>query len=310
MSTEALLFLATVPAEHIAAKLAVPIGIVVFCGSVYLLLWSNYGAKKGALIYGTALGAFCAMLGIFWWFGAPGTPVATGLQNFPGQAPNAFMAQWYPFEPQSERAEFFSATQGVGLTDDVADVTELGTIAEHLGLADLTQEQREDNPRYAFTVGDVTQASDLMVDLFMRTQDGLGGERRAAYIEAAEAGLAAEVSNPDDYRRAEPFLTGRIRDDEMRLGRVDGIPVAAIQAEAVANFVSADFDRVEIVVDSRPVFAFKQESNLWFPSAVWTGISLLIFLLSLFGLDRLEQREKRAMVEVQEPERLAVPIRQ
>jgi len=310
MSTEALLFLATVPAEHIAAKLAVPIGIVVFCGSVYMLLWSNYGAKKAALIYGTALGGFCAMLGVFWWFGAPGTPVATGLQNFPGQAPNAYMAQWYPFEPQSERAEFFSATQGVGLTDDISDVGELRTLAEHLGLADLTQEQREDNPKYAFTVGDVTQAADRMIAVFMRADDGLGGERRAAYIEAAEAGLAAEVSNPGDYRRAEPFLTGEVRDEQHLLGRIDGILVAGVQAQAVAHFVSEDLDRVEVVVDSRPVFAFKQESNLWFPSAVWTGISLLIFLLSLFGLDRLEQREKKALEEIQEPERLAVPIRQ
>jgi hypothetical protein len=310
MSTEPLLFLASVPPEHIAAKLAVPIAIVIFCGSVYLLLWSNYGAKKAALIYGTALGGFCAMLGVFWWFGAPGTPVATGLQNFPGQAPNAFMAQWYPFEPGSERADFFSATQGVGLTDDVSDVTELRTIAEHLGLADQTQEQREDNPKYASTVGDVTQASDRMLELFLRNQDGLGGERRAAYIEAAEAGLAAEVANPDDYRRADPFLTAEVRDEDMRLGRIDGILVTAVQAQAIANFVSEDFDRVEVIVDSRPVFAFKQESNVWFPSAVWTGISLLIFLLSLFGLDRMEQREKKALAEIQEPERLAVPIRQ
>jgi hypothetical protein len=310
MSTEPLLFLATVPAEHIAAKLAVPIGIVVFCGSVYLLLWSNYGAKKGALIYGTALGAFCAMLGIFWWFGAPGTPVATGLQNFPGQAPDAYLAHWYPFEPQSERAQFFSATDGIALDDDLDGVGELRPVAEHLGLEDLTLEERQDNPKYAFTVGDVTQAGDLMLDLFMRTENGLGGERRAAYIEAAEAGLADQVSDPDDYRRADPFFTGVIRDDEVRLGRVDGIPVSGIQAQAVATYVNDDGDRVEVVVDERPVFAFKQESNAWFPSAVWTGISLLIFLLSLFGLDRLEQREKKALAEVQEPERLAVPIRQ
>ena len=65
-----------------------------------------------------------------------------------------------------------------------------------------------------------------------------------------------------------------------------------------------------MVVDTQPMFAFQQPSTLWFPSAVWTVIALVLFLLSLFGLDRVERREKRALEEVDEPERLAVPIRQ
>ena len=49
----------------------------------------------------------------------------------------------------------------------------------------------------------------------------------------------------------------------------------------------------------------------WFPSALWTIISLLGFAISLVWLDRIEQREKRlARVVVEQPEDLAVPIAQ
>jgi hypothetical protein len=46
----------------------------VLSGSVYVLLWSNYGAKKAGAIYGTAFFGFAFLLGVFWWFGGPGIP--------------------------------------------------------------------------------------------------------------------------------------------------------------------------------------------------------------------------------------------
>ena len=109
------LFLAVeeaVPATHPAARLAVPLGFLFFSGSVYLLLWSNYGAKKAGAIYGTAFFGFCTLLGIFWWLGAPGTPQNVGLQNLPGQAPNHYAARWFAFEPESDRSEFFGVADG------------------------------------------------------------------------------------------------------------------------------------------------------------------------------------------------------
>ena len=87
--------------DHIAADLAVPIAILIFGGAMFALLWSNYGAKKGGLILGIAMAGFCGFIGVFWWFGAPGTPVATGLQNFPGQAADEYAPKWYPFEAGS-----------------------------------------------------------------------------------------------------------------------------------------------------------------------------------------------------------------
>ena len=89
--------------------------------------------------------------------------------------------------------------------------------------------------------------------------------------------------------------------------------MAGATIQVFANFeapADSDLEDVQVLVDERPTFAFQQGSNLWFPSAVWTFLSLLFFLLSLWGLDRMEQREKKALEEIDEPERLAVPIRQ
>ena len=297
-----------VPAEHIAAKLAVPLGIVIFCGSVYALLWSNYGAKKGALVYSTAFFGFCMMLGVFWWFGAPGTPIATGLQNFPGQAPDAYQAKWYPFAPGSERADYFESSNDLGNFE---------TVQAELGLEGRAEDELEDTPAYGALAGSATQAGQLMVDLFMRVEDGdvnLGGERRAEYIETAQAGLEEQVGEAaGDYQRADPFFTGMIEDEQVLVTVEDGIRLAGANVQAYANFVpgeGVDGEPVQVLVDQQPMFAFQQGSNLWLPSAVWTLVSLALFVLSLFGLDRIEQREKRALEEIDEPERLAVPIRQ
>ncbi len=297
-----------IPGDHIAAKLAVPIGIVIFCGSVFALLWSNYGAKKGALIYSTAFFGFCMMLGVFWWFGAPGTPTFGGVQNFPGQAADTYASHWYPFEPGSARAEYFSSTQ---------DLDNFETPAEELGLQGASEDELEANPAYGALAGSATQASALMMDLLLRVEDGqpqLGGERRAAYIEAAQTGLEDQAGDAaGDYLRADPFFTAALENDEVRVNVEDGIQLAGANVQVVATFQPAEGvegDPVEVIVDTQPMFAFQQPSTLWFPSMVWTLIALVLFVLSLFGLDRIEQREKKALEEISEPERLAVPIRQ
>ena len=85
-----LLFLAVeeaIPADHPAALLAVPLGLLFLSGSIFALLWSNYGAKKGGAIYLTAFFGFSFLIGVFWSLGGPGIPPALGL---PGSgAPSA-----------------------------------------------------------------------------------------------------------------------------------------------------------------------------------------------------------------------------
>ena len=92
-----------------------------------------------------------------------------------------------------------------------------------------------------------------------------------------------------------------------------GLRLATARFQTFANFIDAsDAPLPPVAVGpATDWFAFYDPGANWFPSALWTIISFVGFLLSLAWLDRLEQREKRlAQVVVEEPQDLAVPIAQ
>lgn len=290
-----------IPAEHIAAKLAVPLGLLIFSGSVYLLLWSNYGARRAAAIYGTAFFAFSTMMGIFWWFSAPGGLVAGGPRHFPGQEAGRYAGDWYPFEQGSDRAEFFPAVNDASRfrppEEFVASKGDVGSIL--IGGDEYVR----------FLEGLSESAVEGMVELYLPTDEEgtslrIGANRRREYLEAAGSPREGET-------RAQPFFTatpGPVRVMESS----DGTLLAASEVTVEANFADEETGQAArtVEVDTQTLFAFRDPGALWFPSAVWTGVSLLLFLASLFALDRIEQREKREQAEVEEPEDLAVPIAQ
>lgn len=133
-----LIILATeggIPASSPWAKLAVPIGIVLFVGPVYMLLRSNLGTRLGYLVMATSLWGSTFLFALFWTFGAPGTPAFTGPQNLPGQELNEYLAKWIPLAEDAQAVtkddspyaviggypNGFDATQPDDLTDELLD---------------------------------------------------------------------------------------------------------------------------------------------------------------------------------------------
>lgn len=94
-----------IPPDDLRTQLAVPLGILVFIGSIYLLLRANLGTRRGYLVLGTSLFGFLTIHALFWTFGAPGTPPATGPQSLPGQELNAYEPTWVAFAGDSLIAE-------------------------------------------------------------------------------------------------------------------------------------------------------------------------------------------------------------
>jgi hypothetical protein len=90
-----------IPTSDWRTQLAVPIGVTIFFGSIYLLLRSNLGTRRAYLLLGTCVFGFLTILALFWSFGAPGTPQATGPTNLPGQVPNEYQPTWVPFAVDS-----------------------------------------------------------------------------------------------------------------------------------------------------------------------------------------------------------------
>lgn len=299
--------------DHIAADLAVPLGILIFCGSVFALLWSNYGAKKGALIYGVAMFGFLGFIGVFWWFGAPGTPTATGLTNFPGQAADEYSPQWYPFEGGSERSTFFEADDE--FEPDSPDPFE--TVPEFVGTTD------EEDPMFAAISGDIDGASSRMIEqYFPRNESGgldIGASFRTQLQEAVAEVDPMSLEGAEVVDGKEPTRSGYVvevatdEDGDPRLWITEdnGQRLAAAELAVFAEFQNADGTSAgRVQVASTEWFAFKDPGAVWLPSAVWTGIAFLLFGLCLALLDRIEMREKRESVEVEEAMDVQVPIKQ
>jgi hypothetical protein len=302
-----LLFLAVeeaIPADHPAAWLAVPIGLLFLSGSVYVLLWSNYGAKKAGAIYGVAFFGFSFLIGVFWWFGGPGIPPGLGISHLPGQTGDHYAERWFAFEAGSDRAEFFPG---------INNPEEFVGLEAYAGLEGADEERIQADPLFANLSGSVGQATEQMQAQFFPVDDDgvaqIGVTRRSALEErAAEA-------QPEGSRRATPFYTvQQVGDTVVRDDPATGVRLASAEFQVFANF--ADDDGVPVgepvpVEEPGRWFAFFDPGAAWLPSALWTVISLALFLLSLLWLDRLEMRDKRlAAVEVEEPEDLAVPIAQ
>jgi hypothetical protein len=71
-------------------------------GSIWMLLWSNYGARLAYLITMIALTAWMIIFSAIWLIGAPGTTTMTG--------PRGREVQWIPFLADTEFAESFGGT--------------------------------------------------------------------------------------------------------------------------------------------------------------------------------------------------------
>jgi len=90
-----------IPYTSPLARLAVPLGILIFFGGPYLLLRSNLGTKRAYLVLFTSFFGYMIIQSLFWAFGAPGTPAYTGPTNLPGQVAEEYRPIWVGFAEDS-----------------------------------------------------------------------------------------------------------------------------------------------------------------------------------------------------------------
>ncbi len=85
--------------KGLPAVISFVIIVLSLIGTIYVLLWSNLGARIGYLVLMVSLFAWMIIMSGIWLVGAPGTTTGTG--------PRGREPAWIPFTPDSESAADF-----------------------------------------------------------------------------------------------------------------------------------------------------------------------------------------------------------
>jgi hypothetical protein len=154
---------------NIEGALAVIMSVILFCGSVYLLLSAIFGLRMAYLIAATGLFAFMIILSAIWAFGAPGTPKYLG--------PKGKLPSWVALaEGPTLRSSSLpvvekypqSPWRPIGRGDSLASEVEPATLT----FQDFLAEEANAELRRAGQQGEVTPSDFTIADLRFTEVDG------------------------------------------------------------------------------------------------------------------------------------------
>ncbi len=269
-----LLVLATeggIPTSNPWSQLALPLGILIFVGTVYMLLRSNLGTRRGYLVMSTSLWGFGLLLSLFWTFGAPGTPPNTGPQNLPGQELNEYQPLWVPFAPSSTLAteEGSPYAQAAAYPDGWGEIP-----------ADFAEEANtgaQEIPSFFSSLEGLEEGQGQYFNVLTGTEVRVGDP------------LYAEAENGRPMIAA-TFVNTCEMDDEGAM-----VPAGCENSEVGDAVPEGSEGREEQVF-----FAFFDAGSPYFPSLLMTGIMIVLFVIHLALLARDEQREAAEVAEAAE----------
>jgi hypothetical protein len=256
-----------IPPTNPWAQIALPLGIFIFVGSVYMLLRSNLGTRRAYLVMSTSLWGFSFLMSLFWAFGAPGTPPNTGPQNLPGQSVDHYQPTWNGLagdsflatEPGSPYAAITQFPDGWGpVPADLESQVSDGASAVVSFFSGLTPDPGEDGP---YT--DVLLGTEATEEILYAVADN--GRPMIAVTVAPTCSLDGQGNLP-------AFCEG--------LEINDPVPADAVD------------DNGNPVGERTTVFGFFNPGAVYFPSLVMAGILLVLFALHMVLLYRDERREK------------------
>lgn len=154
---------------NIEGALAVVMAVVLFCGSVYLLLSAIFGLRMAYLISATGLFAFMIILSAIWAFGAPGTPKYLGPK---GKLPawvavgegTTLRSSTHPVIERYPQEPWRAPGEGDPVTEEVEPAT--------LAFQDFLAEEASRELRQAGLQGEVAPADFQITELRFAEVDG------------------------------------------------------------------------------------------------------------------------------------------
>lgn len=268
-----------------AAVALVLVGVVIFIGTIYILLVAIYGWLQAYLVTMVALMSFSIILAAVWLFGIPGT--------IPGTGPRGTEPHWVVFLADSE--------QGLEFTKEIGEFP-----------ADRSVKVEEGSfPNTAWRLPDAEEhyPGQINVDGEIDNLKAVMFPALAGYFQQQKTGS----SDPADYQFR---LEGREpAPDEANLpiARVLFYPNGNVQhvnsqTQEVTETVEVGdpADRLLVGVDvpataehpAYRVFAFRDKGRVFQASAEWMIVSIVLFALHVWWLGIYENRQKRREAEL------------
>lgn len=292
-----------VPPDDWRGVIALPAGIIIFFGAIFLLLKSNLGTRRAYLVEASCFFGFMLILSLFWGFGAPGTPRNSGPQSLPGQPADYYTPKWVAFAGDSTLAQerFTLVNQfpegfqeegggdGAGAEEGGGDEAAAGGG----GGEEADAEGAEDS---------AAGGADEIGNFFREERGGIqpidddwvvAGPPLAATAEGGEKVVGATYAKPFAFND----------DGEVPEGP-DGQPLFA--EDQVGQPIPEDFevpaglpdDVADLVTpETFTAFAFFDPGFAFFPSLVMIVISFVGFVIHALLLGWDENREKERAVE-------------
>lgn len=268
-----------IPGSDWRAKIALPLGILLFLGSVYLLVRANLGTRRGYLVMSASLWGFMVIYGLFWAFGAPGTPPATGPQNLPGQQLDAYEDTWRAFA-------------GDSLIADDPTYSVAKTYPE--GFADTPEDAGLDA---GFEETANTGSDDIQT--FFSTAEGPLTEPPITAMWAEVDRKYAEAQNGRPIIAVTYQQTYQVAQTSPGQPSSDGPPVLTPDGEAAnddeSNVAPPGAEIGDVVEDGETftAFGYFDAGSPAFPSLLALGIFVLLFIIHILLLALDERRERR-----------------
>lgn len=266
-----------IPGSDWRADAAVPIGLLIFVGSVYMLIRSNLGTRRGYLVMATSLWGFMVIYGLFWTFGAPGTPPATGPQNLPGQELDAYEDVWRPFAADSLISDDPTYAVVKGYPENFADdPSGAGETEAFVGTADTGS----DDILTFFSTKAGPLSEPPLKETWAEVDRKYTQATNGRPIIAVTYGQTWQVAQtaPGEPSPEEPALTPD------GVAAEDGVQTAPEGAQ-IGDPVEGG--------ETYTAFAYFDAGSPAFPSMVMLGIFVTLFALHALLLARDEKRERR-----------------
>jgi hypothetical protein len=287
-----------VPPDDWRGAIALPAGIIIFYGGIFLLLKANLGTRRAYLLEASTFFGFMLILSLFWGFGAPGTPQNTGPQSLPGQPVDYYTPKWVAFAPDSTLAQ-----ERFGLVSQFPEgFEEEGAAGDQAaeGGAEATGGGAEAEAEAA---GDAAVGGVEEIGTFFREEHGgeqlIGdewvpaGPPLVAFTDSGEKVVGATHGKPFAFNADGEIPTGP-----------DGQPL--FSEDQLGTAIPEDFEvppgldgaTADLVTpETFTAFAFFDPGFALFPALVMMAISFVGFVIHALLLGWDENREKERTVE-------------